>query len=72
MWVRFTADFSYRPKPTVVIDYKAGMVLNVPTPAANAAISAGKAERADVGGKDGGEGIPRRPGAGGKKAEGDS
>ena len=44
MWVRFTADFSWR-RPAFSIDYKAGMTLNVTRDCANAAVAAGKAER---------------------------
>jgi hypothetical protein len=43
MWVRFTADFDYRPNAMTTIAYKAGMVLNVPRAAGDAAISADKA-----------------------------
>ena len=44
-WIRFTADFDWRPKHGVTIAYKAGMVKLVTTPCAVAAIAAGKAER---------------------------
>jgi hypothetical protein len=43
MWVRFTADFDYRPSKMTTIAYKAATVLNVPRPAGDAAVAAGKA-----------------------------
>lgn len=44
-WVRFTADMDWKPKPSVTVAYLAGMKRNVPSPAAAAAIAAGKAVR---------------------------
>lgn len=44
MWVRFTADWSYR-KPAFTIAYKAGMAQNVTRECATLAIAAGKAVR---------------------------
>lgn len=41
--VRFTADFDYKPVPSVTIAYKAGMSCIVRRECANQAISAGKA-----------------------------
>jgi predicted nucleotide-binding protein (sugar kinase/HSP70/actin superfamily) len=43
MWVRFIANFDYRPSKVTTIAYKAEMVLNVPRSAGEAAIAAGKA-----------------------------
>ncbi len=43
-WVRFTADFDFKPKRAVTVAYRQGMVKMVPTPCATAAIAAGKAE----------------------------
>lgn len=47
--VKFTADFRYKPHITKTTVYRKGMVLEVPTPAATAAIAAGKAVRVDAG-----------------------
>lgn len=44
-WVRFVADMDWKPKPSVTIAYAAGSVLNVPSPAAAAAVARGKAVR---------------------------
>lgn len=44
MWVRFTADFSWR-QPAFTIAYKAGMVENVTRDCGEAAVAAGKAIR---------------------------
>lgn len=44
-WVRFTADFDFKPKPTVTIAYREGHVLNVTSACAAKAIAAGKAVR---------------------------
>lgn len=51
MWVRFTADFSWR-QPGFTIDYKAGGEYNVTRSCADEAVAAGKAEKKD-GKKDG-------------------
>lgn len=45
MWVRFTADFDWR-QPAFTIAYKDGMTLNVTRACADAAVAAGKAEKA--------------------------
>ena len=44
MWVRFTADHSWR-QPGFSIDYKAGMTLNVTRACADEALSKGVAVR---------------------------
>lgn len=43
MWVRFIADFNWKPRPQVTIAYKANSVQNVTTPCAEAAVAKGKA-----------------------------
>lgn len=43
MWVRFTAAFDWKPKPSVTLAFLAGQERNVPTPCAEAAIKAGNA-----------------------------
>lgn len=43
MWVRFTADFDWKPTPQSIIAYKAGMEQNVTRACAEAALSADKA-----------------------------
>jgi len=45
-WVRFTADFDFKPMPTVTQAYRAGQVVLVTTPCAEAAIAKGKAVKA--------------------------
>ncbi len=45
MWVRFLEPYQYRPSLRVSVHYKAGHIYNVPTPCAEAVISAGKAEK---------------------------
>lgn len=45
-WVRFLADYDWRPTPAVTFAYKADTVVNVTTPCATAAKAAGKAETA--------------------------
>lgn len=42
--VKFTADFDYRPTPSVTIAYLAGMEQTVKRECADQAIAAGKAE----------------------------
>lgn len=42
MWVKFTADMDYRPRPGIIIAYKSGMTLNVPRAAAAQAVAADK------------------------------
>jgi hypothetical protein len=71
MWLRFTADMDWSPRPGVTIAYKAGWTGNVPTLAGDAAVKVGRAVRlrkvrkgeeavevppTDVGGTDGGGG----------------
>lgn len=41
--VRFTADFDFKPKPSVTVAFKAGDQKLVTTPCADAAVAAGKA-----------------------------
>lgn len=43
MWVRFTADFDWKPTPQSITAYKAGMEQNVTRACAEAALSADKA-----------------------------
>lgn len=43
MWVRFTADFNFRPNAGTTIAYKAGMVQNVTRRCAMEATLKGKA-----------------------------
>lgn len=45
MWVRFTADFKFRPNAGTTIAYKAGMVQNVTRRCALEATLKGKAVR---------------------------
>lgn len=52
-WVRFVADFDFKPKESVTVAFKAGTLRIVPRAAAVQAIAAGKAEAA--------ERPPRRP-----------
>lgn len=42
-WMRFNKDFDWWVKPSVCLAYKAGSVVNVPTPCAEAAKVAGAA-----------------------------
>lgn len=51
-WVRFTADFDFKPSAAVTIGYLVGMVENVPTRCATEAVAAGKAVRMKKAGKD--------------------
>lgn len=44
-WVRFMADFDWKPKPAVTLAFRAGEERLVTTPCAAAAVAAGKAER---------------------------
>ncbi|MEQ1901862.1 MAG: hypothetical protein ABL866_14160 [Devosia sp.] len=44
-WIKFTADFDFRPKPAVTLAYRAGQVVLVTTACAKAAIDKGRAER---------------------------
>lgn len=44
-WVQFTENFDWRIRPGVTKAFKGGLVANVPTPAAKAAVAAGKARR---------------------------
>lgn len=43
-WVRFTADFDFKPKAAVTVAYKAGDEKMVTTPCAAAAVARGKGE----------------------------
>jgi hypothetical protein len=45
MWVRFLADYDWKPKPAVTIAFKAGGVHNVTRSCAAKAIAASKAEK---------------------------
>ncbi|WP_246676584.1 hypothetical protein [Mesorhizobium sp. B2-4-4] len=47
MWVKFTADYDYKPHSQATIAYKAGMVLNVTQDCQRKAIAAGKAVEMD-------------------------
>ncbi|RVL76019.1 hypothetical protein CN135_23610 [Sinorhizobium meliloti] len=47
MWVRFLADFDWKPRPPVTIALKAGDVKNVTRACAAAAVALGKAERTE-------------------------
>jgi hypothetical protein len=47
MWVRFLADYDWKPKPAVTIAFNAGGVANVTRACAAAAIEAGKAEKTE-------------------------
>lgn len=44
-WVRFTADFDWKPQPAVTIAYRAGDEKLVTTACAAAAKAAGKGEK---------------------------
>jgi len=44
VWVKFTGDFRFKPRPTVTQFFPKGLVMNVTTPCADAAKAAGKAE----------------------------
>lgn len=44
MWVRFTADFDWKPKPQVTLAYLAGQERNVTRGCAEKAVAAGKAD----------------------------
>lgn len=43
MWVRFTADFDWKPKPQVTLAFLAGQERNVTRDCAEKAVAAGKA-----------------------------
>jgi len=45
MWVRFTADFDWKPKPQVTLAFLAGQERNVTRDCAEKAVAAGKAVR---------------------------
>lgn len=47
MWMRFLADYDWKPRPPVTIAFKAGDVKNVTRACAAAASAAGKAEPAE-------------------------
>lgn len=44
-WVEFTGEYWHRVKPSVLLRYKVGWRINVPTRIANKAIAEGKAIR---------------------------
>lgn len=44
MWVKFTKDYRFKPKPTVTTAYKAGMVANLPKATAERVVADGLAE----------------------------
>lgn len=44
-WVRFTADFNWKPKPQVTIAYRSGQIANVTRDCAAAAVAKGRAVR---------------------------
>ena len=44
-WVRFLADFDFKPRPQVTIAYRRGQAANVTTPCAAQATATGKAVR---------------------------
>ncbi|KAB2743544.1 hypothetical protein [Brucella anthropi] len=44
-WVRFTADFDWKPMPQVTVAYRKGQCRLVTTPCANAAVAKGVAEK---------------------------
>lgn len=52
MWVRFTADFDWKPLRQVTIAYRKGQVVNVRHACAEEAIAVGKAVATDKTGKD--------------------
>jgi hypothetical protein len=43
MWIRFTADFDFKPKPQSTIAYRTGEERNVTRECADKALAAGKA-----------------------------
>jgi hypothetical protein len=45
MWVRFTADFDWKPKPQATIAFRLGDEKNVTRDCAEKAVAAGKAVR---------------------------
>ncbi len=47
MWVRFLADYDWKPKPSVTIAYTAGSVANVTRMCAAKALALGKAEKTE-------------------------
>lgn len=44
-WMQFTTDFDYRPTRRVMLAYKAGQTLLIPTAAADAVEAAGAGKR---------------------------
>lgn len=46
-WVRFIADFDFKPKESVTVAFKAGTLRIVPRAAAAQAVAEGKAEAAE-------------------------
>lgn len=47
MWLRFSEDYDWKPRPQVTIAYKAGGVHNVTRACAAAATAAGMAEKTE-------------------------
>ncbi|RVQ20394.1 hypothetical protein CN096_06745 [Sinorhizobium meliloti] len=47
MWMRFLADYDWKPRPPVTIAFRAGDVKNVTRACAAAAMALGKAERTE-------------------------
>lgn len=44
MWVKFTKNYPFKPKPTVTVPYRVGMRANLPKGVAEAMIAKGVAE----------------------------
>lgn len=44
-WVKFVSDFDWKPSPMTLRAFLPGMVKNVPTPCADAAVQAGAGVR---------------------------
>lgn len=55
MWVRFTADFDWKPKPQVTLAFLIGQERNVTRDCAEKAVAAGKAVRINRNAKADGE-----------------
>jgi hypothetical protein len=61
MWVRFTADFDFKPKPQVTLAFLAGEERNVTRDCAEKAVAAGKAVRVKKAKSDGEATDSRQP-----------
>jgi len=59
-WIRFTADFDFKPKAAVTLAYVAGQEKNVTRECASRAVAAGKAVRIKRTGKHDGEAAGSR------------